>query len=275
MKNIKNVFKITYYLGLVICTQIILEMIYKKVPKEIFIILQLLFLVYVVNEIIKSIRIIKFRKKFISMKQENERLEECYDDIRSFRHDFSNIMQAMGGYILIRDWRGLEKIYDGISDETAELKNCLGISNVNINNPAVYNLINNKYYYAKKYNIKMYVDVQIDLRSLNISDFNLCRILGILIDNAIEATKECDDKIIKVKFIFDKLNKRNLIIIENPYNNKYVDLKNMYVKGFTSKKNKKDHGLGLWKVKQIINLNKNLQLYTNANKLFKQQLEIY
>lgn len=275
MKNLKKVVEIFYFVVHATTTQIMLESIYKKVPNEVFFILQILFMIYVINGIIKSIRIISIRKKFMSVKMENERLEGCYDDIRSFRHDFSNIMQAMGGYILIRDWRGLEKIYDGINNETTELKNCLGISSQNINNPAVYNLINNKYCFASKYNIKMYVDVQIDLSNLNISDFNLCRILGILIDNAIEATKECEEKRIIVKFVYDTLNKRNLIIIENPYNNKYVDLKNMYIKGFTSKKDKKDHGLGLWKVKQIINLNKNLQLYTNANKLFKQQLEIY
>ena len=73
----------------------------------------------------------------------------------------------------------------------------------------------------------------------------------------------------------DKFNNRNLIIIENPYKNYLIDINKIYDKGFSSKKDKIAHGLGLWKVKQILKKNKNIQIYTSREKLFKQQLEIY
>ena len=73
----------------------------------------------------------------------------------------------------------------------------------------------------------------------------------------------------------DKFNNRNLIVIENPCKNYLVDIKKIYEKGFSSKKDKISHGLGLWKVKQILKKNKNIQIYTSRDKLFKQQLEIY
>ena len=103
----------------------------------------------------------------------------------------------------------------------------------------------------------------------------MCRILGILIDNAIEACLGCETKVISIKFLRDKYNNRNLIIIENPYKNYLIDVKKIYEKGFSSKKDKSSHGLGLWKVKQILSKNKNIQIYTSRDKLFKQQLEIY
>ena len=86
---------------------------------------------------------------------------------------------------------------------------------------------------------------------------------------------ECDDKFVSIKFVYDSLNRRYLIIIENPFKNSLIDINKIYEKGFSSKKKKIDHGLGLWKVKQILKKNKNMMIYTSRDKLFKQQLEIY
>ena len=58
------------------------------------------------------------------------------------------------------------------------------------------------------------------------------------------------------------------------YNNKDIDTDKIYEKGFSTKEN--NTGLGLWEVRQILNKNKNLNLYTSKNnEYFNQQLEIY
>lgn len=205
----------------------------------------------------------------------NERLQDNYDNVRAFRHDFNNIMQSMGGYIEMKDINGLERMYKSIIKECQDINNKQCINKAVINNPAIYNLINHKYKLAKALDINLKVEVLIDLTKLNVNDFDLCRILGILLDNAIEAAKDCEEKVISTKFIYDKLNERNLIIVENPYRNFLVDVNKIYEKGFSSKKEKINHGLGLWKVKQILRKNKNMNIYTSREKLFKQQLEIY
>lgn len=214
-------------------------------------------------------------KKIEELEGSNERLQENYDNVRAFRHDFNNIMQSIGGYIQMQDIEGLEKMYKNIIKECQEINDNQSINKEVINNPAIYNLINHKYKIAKSLGITLKIQVLIDLKTLKVNDFDLCRILGILLDNAIEATKECEEKNISIKFIYDKLNLRNLIIIENPYRNLLIDVKKIYEKGFSSKKEKINHGLGLWKVKQILRKNKNLNIYTAREKLFKQQLEIY
>ena len=48
--------------------------------------------------------------------------------------------------------------------------------------------------------------------------YEFARILGILLDNAIEASSECEEKIINLTFRNDSKNSRELIIIENTYN---------------------------------------------------------
>ena len=233
------------------------------------------YLILEINNIVKIIKLEKANKKFKQLENDYEKIQATYDRIRGFKHDFNNIMQGFGGYIKSRDLEGLENMYVSIVKECQEINEEQRINKQRINNPAIYNLIINKYIDAKKMNISMKVDVDIDLKRLKVSDVDLCRILGILLDNAIEATKDCQEKIIILKFIRDNLNQRDLIIIENPCKNLMIDIKKIYEKGFSNKKNKIAHGLGLWNVKQILKKNKNVHIYTTKGDIFKQQLEIY
>ena len=48
-------------------------------------------------------------------------LSTSYDCVRGFKHDFSNIMQAIGGYILTEDLSGLKKYYSSVFKDCSEL----------------------------------------------------------------------------------------------------------------------------------------------------------
>lgn len=243
---------------------------------HLFVLVELIFIVHVILDLVNVIIIKREKVRSNYLKFTNQRLILSYDNIRSFRHDSGNLIQAICGYIQLNDMEGLKKFFRNIKIEVNDIKNSLDINNKNINNPAIYNLINNKYILAQNNGIRMIVNSKINLKNLNTSDYNICRILGIFLDNAIEATKQCKDRYINVSFEYDFLNKRTLMKVENTYLDNSLSINDMYTKGVTSKKvDKKDHGLGLWKVKQIIKFNKNLQIYTYRDKLFKQQLEIY
>ena len=104
--------------------------------------------------------------------------------------------------------------------------------------------------------------------------YEFARILGILLDNAIEASSECKEKIINISFRNDEKNNRQLIKIENTYNNKDVDTTKIFAKGISGKEN--HTGLGLWEVQNILTKNNNISLFTSKNnRFFSQQLEIY
>ena len=257
-----------------------IEIIYfiDKIPNIIYtsnIILLIVCHIISIKSIISILEIEKDINRIKDLEGSNDRLIKNYDNISSFKHDFDNIMQGIGGYITNKDLEGLNKMYKDIICECKDIENIKSFNKEVVNNPAVYNLINNKYLEAKKLDIKLKLEIYIDLNTLRIKTYELCRILGILIDNAIEASKECDEKIVSIKFIKDNYNNRNLIIIENTCKNYLIDINKIKQKGFTTKKNKLFHGIGLWKVNQIIKKNENLRLYTSRDKLFKQQLEIY
>ena len=49
-------------------------------------------------------------------------------------------------------------------------------------------------------NIKINLDFFVDLNDFKINTYEFSRILGILLDNAIEAASECEEKIINIVF---------------------------------------------------------------------------
>lgn len=263
---------------LIVINEIIVLKFISIIPNTIYILDIILLISYYsisINNILKTLQIEEDKNEIDNLECNNDRLQHNYDNICSFRHDFGNIMQGIGGYIEAKDIEGLKRMYKDVICECQEIDNSKIFNKDIINNPAIYNLINHKYLLAKQYDIKIKLEVYIDLNSLKIKTYELCRILGVLLDNAIEAAKECEEKVINIKFLKDNYNNRNLIVIENTCKNYLLDLNKIKEKGFSTKKDKLFHGLGLWKVNQIIKKNENLRLYTSRDKMFKQQLEIY
>ena len=138
----------------------------------------------------------------------------------------------------------------------------------------IYNLLTSKYHEAESKDIKMNMTFLLDLNTLKMKIYEFARILGILLDNAIEASSECDEKIINITFRNDSKNNRQLITIENTYKNKDIDTEKIFEKGVSEKEN--HTGLGLWEVRKIIKKNNNANLFTSkTDKFFSQQLELY
>lgn len=208
----------------------------------------------------------------------NQSLTILYDKIRGYKHDFNNIVQGLGGYISTNNMEGLKEYYNGILDDCQRTNNLALLSPDVINNPAIYSLLTAKYHTALEFGIKMNLEIFMDLTTIKMKIYELTRLLGILIDNAIEAAKLCDEKEITITIRNDSNKKKQLFIVENTYTNKDVNIDNIFEKGHTSKttEDAKNHGIGLWEVRQFIKKHKNLDLYTTkSEKYFKQQFEIY
>lgn len=207
----------------------------------------------------------------------NKTLTILYDNIRGFKHDFNNIVQAIGGYISNNNMDELKDYYSDLINDCQKANNLAILNPELINNPAIYSLLTSKYHLAEKYGIKINFEFFLDLTTLNIKTYDLTRILGILIDNAIEASSKCKKKVVNIIARKDVKANRQLFIIENTYTNKDVNTERIFEKGYTSKDSDQDnHGLGLWEVRKILNKNNNLNLFTSkTDELFSQQLEIY
>lgn len=204
----------------------------------------------------------------------NKTLQILHDNIRGFKHDFWNIVQGIGGYIDKNDMEGLKQYYAKLVEDCQQVNNLTALSPNVVNNPAIYNVLANKYHMADELGIKINLEVFMDLNELNINSYELTRIIGILMNNAIEASKECEEKVINVTFRKDKKKHMQLVIVENTYKDKNIDTEKIYEKGYSTKEG--NTGLGLWEIRQIMKKHNNLNLYTTkTDEFFFQQFEIY
>jgi len=123
----------------------------------------------------------------------------------------------------------------------------------------------------KDLNIKIYSDK--DLKNINFSSNktskNLLKIIGILLDNAIEASYESKDKMLSINLFKD--NKIMVINITNSIKNS-IDTSKIFKKGFSTKG--KERGYGLSTVKDILNEEKNIEMRIESNKNFSITLNV-
>lgn len=234
-------------------------------------------LIYFSISVYSLTRVIKLSlttRKLQSAEEYNHTLHILHDNVRGFKHDFDNIVTTIGGYIKTNDIKGLENYYVQLEDDCQRVNNLYILNPEVVNNDGIYNLLTKKYNEADSKDIKVNISFLLDLSTLNMKIYEFARILGILLDNAIEASSECEEKIINLTFRNDTKNNRQLIIVENTYKNKDVDTEKIFEKGVSEKEN--HTGLGLWEVRKIVKKNNNANLYTSkSDKFFTQQLELY
>lgn len=202
----------------------------------------------------------------------NKTLSILHDNIRCFKHDFDNIVQILGGYIDLNDMNGLKRYYKSLLEE-CKLTNNLNVLNPQtINNPSIYSLLNNKYYKAANDGVTMNFEIFSDLSKINTNIYELSRILGILLDNSIEAARETDEKVINIMIRSDA--KKQIFIIENSCIDNNISTTKIFEKGYSTKEN--NSGIGLWKVHKILAKNTDIDLFTTVkNNKFTQELSVF
>ena len=208
----------------------------------------------------------------------NRTLTILHDSIRGFKHDFHNIVQSIGGYADRGDLEGLRVYYRQLLQDCSRTNNLTALNPEVINNPAIYNVMATKYHKADEIGVQINLGIFIDLNEIekHMKIYEFTRILGILLDNAIEAASECENKIIHVSFRKEQNRRRLLVIIDNTYKNKDINVDKIYEKDFSTKSKTTNSGLGLWEVRQILKKNNNLNLFTTkSEEFFSQQFEIY
>ena len=208
----------------------------------------------------------------------NKTLTILHDSIRDFKHDFHNIVQSIGGYADRGDLEGLRIYYRQLLQDCGRTNNLTALNPEVINNPAIYNVMATKYHKADEIGVQINLGIFINLNEIekHMKIYEFTRILGILLDNAIEAAAECENKIIHVSFRKEQNRRRLLVIIDNTYKNKDINVDKIYEKDFSTKSKETNSGLGLWEVRQILKKNNNLNLFTTkSEEFFSQQFEIY
>ena len=230
------------------------------------------FIIYL-NIVRKCIERLFVKKSRANKLMFDKNLEDCLENIKDFKCRFDTIIQNIGKEIDNNNFEELKSAYNEILQEYKESNFNSVVSPIIINESAVYNIICNKISIAETKGIEIKLDVKMDFKKLKVKSYELVRILGILLDNAIEATKDCERKYIGISFIYSK--NKSIIKVWNTYDNQQkLDLEEIFMKGYSTKEG--NTGLGLWEIRRILSKRSNLDLYTyKENNIFNQELYIY
>lgn len=127
------------------------------------------------------------------------RLESLNNSLRAQRHDFMNHLQVvyslmeMDEYTDARDY--IEKVYKDIQKVSRVLKT---------SNPAINALLQAKMLDCEKRGITVRLNVTSPFKDLKVPAWEMCRVLGNLIDNSMEALEEVhDEKYIDIELFED------------------------------------------------------------------------
>jgi len=204
----------------------------------------------------------------------NNTLNDLVDSNRAFKHDINNIVQAINGYAQLNDMNGLkEYINNGLILDINKINNLSSINPNIINSPPIFSLLLSKYSIAISKDIKVNITSFFDYTNINMNIYDFTKILGILLDNAINASSQCSIKEIDIHISIDFYNRNQIFKIKNTYINKGIDIHKFFEKGFSTKKEKS--GIGLWEVNIILKKYNTVKLFTTTtDNYFTQKLEI-
>ncbi len=260
----KNIFVFSILMLLFIAPQVILYTFqYKTYPAYNIIInsLQIIVICAILFVFFKqSAEMEKAESDLNNTKIHNRTMIGMVDGVRTIKHDYNNIIQAMNGYIATKQYDKLQNHINMVMEECNLINNLSTIDPKIFNEPAIYGIVGSKFFLAQEKDIPMELDVTTNIKDISFDMPLLSRILGIFLDNAIEATSKTENSFIRLEMRFDKKKCADIIRVYNTYDQKVqINLQDIYEKGFSTKKVKS--GIGLWEVKKIVTKNKHSQVF--------------
>lgn len=263
-----------FLLSLFIISMFALRLIQSIPDGRVFNILIFLVMAFIISGIVAFLLIINWQveKKNIELAhqqniiaqtiQYTETIESMIDDIRSYRHDFKNLLLALEGYIKEGNLEQIKEFYD-LHLTDMESKKDISFSQIyqlqNITDAAVKGLLYIKLQYALAEGFKIQVNVSGPIMIEHIPAMDFCRILGILLDNAIEAAvaASSEGNPRELFFYTEQQGSNTMIVISNTHPRR-LQVEDLYQDGFTTKG--KGRGTGLKTVRTLLRQYPNISL---------------
>ncbi|MDH7576875.1 MAG: Spo0B domain-containing protein [Bacillota bacterium] len=177
---------------------------------------------------------------------------QMLDVLRTQRHDYLNHLQVIYGLIHVGKTRFIQ---DYISQVNEEIQNSSRVFTALVHRPEIAGLLMRKLAQAEALGISFNVDLKTDLVLLAIPPLDFSRVLGNLIDNALDAVQTVPEEQRRISFEMKEEENGYVVKITNfrpliPH--EY--LTKIFRKGFTTKAGKGE-GLGLYIVKSLVEKN--------------------
>ncbi|MFI3068503.1 sensor histidine kinase [Streptococcus suis] len=211
-------------------------------------------------------------KQLTDLGRYSRHVESLYKEIRSFRHDYTNILVSLNEAIKEEDIVAIRTIYrEVIADSDRKFYDGkYDIARLsNIQNPAVKSLLSSKMLEAQKKGIAISVEVDAEIEPPALELIEFITILSILLDNAIDAAEQCVNG--NIVFAYFQEDDRKIVVVENTTVEDKVSTSHIFEYGHSTKGD--NRGIGLANVKAILDNYPKFSISTNSsNHRFVQEL---
>ncbi|WP_426461885.1 quorum-sensing sensor histidine kinase AgrC [Staphylococcus equorum] len=203
-------------------------------------------------------------------------IEKINHEMRKFRHDYVNILSTMSDFIRENDMEGLDQYFH---EEILPMQDSMQMNAIKINGienlkvREIKGLLTTKILQAQEKNIRISIEVPETIEKIEMPIINLSRVIGILLDNAIEASEKIvDDPLIRIAFIKNE-DDSVMFIVMNKCDTDMPRVHTLFQENFSTKG--KNRGLGLSTLKELTDTTSNVLLDTTIdNNYFIQKVEI-
>lgn len=208
------------------------------------------------------------------MRDYARRMEGLYEEIRVFRHDYRNILATMQHYIDEENTEALKEYFHRTILRGAPVLSDDGFALGRLHwleDDAVKSLLYTKIVSILNHQIQFELEIAEHVPALPMDSLTLCRILGILLDNALEASLESPEKKLRISIV--TTDAAVIFTVTNSTLPLPVPVGRLLQRGYSSKEN--HEGIGLATVAGLLDSCPCANLSTKCeDNVFCQALEI-
>lgn len=222
-------------------------------------------------------RYIKMNNKYNMTNTTLKELEQNVSRLKITNHENKNQLLTIRNMIKKgEDSKNLIKHIENIVNTKIKDDETLMLQTSTITNSMISSIVYSKMLTMKENDVDVDLIISRDIKDLYLSDISdelaveVCKIIGVYLDNALEEVSKYEEKIINIEFYAEK--KTLCIAISNNFEGE-IDFEKMDNPGYTTKEN--GHGYGLSLVREIIESNDRLSSEREIkDNIFKQILKI-
>lgn len=200
-------------------------------------------------------------KEIDHLKKYTLQLEQDYTNLNSFKHDYANILASLEGYIHGDNSQELKEFFFN-ELRTVSIPHLPYDSDLTplsyLKIPAIKGLLVNKLVHLHERKISFNLEIKAEISQLHMETIDFIRLLGNLLDNAIEELESLEDGILTIA-IFE-LGSSLHVIVKNPCKETIPHLSQLKEKGFSTKS--KHRGFGLFNIEKLVERYSNVNLQT-------------
>ena len=167
---------------------------------------------------------------------------------RGVKHDFYNILQVYGGYLAIDDYEGLKEYHQTLFHTTRQAGAFLRVIETLRSRVAVYSLLEAMAEKAKRAGVAFAIDQVCDISEVTLNDVDLCRVLSVVLDNAIEAAELSAGQ--QAQLSIERKDESAVVIAVSNSTGCPVDTLRIWEDGYSTKSN--HTGIGLSQALRIL-----------------------